>query len=163
MSSIRPIHPGDADAVAALIRLAFAATPVPLDPAPSALRETGESIRAHLADGGGALIQGPAACILWSQRDGGLYVGRLATHPAHRGRGLGGLLMAAAEAEARRRGLPRLHLGVRLALVGNRRLFARLGFTETRLRTHDDYPAPTWTEAERWLTAPPTGTGTPPG
>lgn len=161
MSRTRPLLPDDADAVAALIRLAFGAIPVPLDPAPSALRETGDGIRAHLAEGGGALVEGPAACILWSERDGGLYVGRLATHPAHRGRGFASLLVAAAEAEARRRGLPRLHLGVRLALAGNRRLFARLGFTETRLRTHDGYPAPTWTEAERWLTAPPTGTGTP--
>lgn len=163
VSSVRPILPGDAEAVAALIRLAFAAIPITLDPAPSALRETGDSMRAHLAEGGGALVEGPAACILWSERDGGLYVGRLATHPAHRGRGLALLLMAAAEREARRRGLPRLHLGVRLALGDNRRLFARLGFTETRLRTHDGYPAPTWIEAERWLTAPPTGTGTPPG
>ena len=160
---IRPVLPDDAEAVADLIRIAFAAIPVPLDPAPSALRETPDSIRAHLAEGGGALVEGPAACILWSVRDGGLYVGRLATHPAHRGQGLAGLLTAAAEAEARRRGLPRLHLGVRLALPGNRRLFARLGFTETRLHTHDGYPAPTWTEAERWLTAPPTETGTPPG
>jgi len=155
--------PGDADAAAALIRLAFAALPIPLDPAPSALRETADSIRTHLASGGGALADGAAACILWSERDGGLYIGRLAVRPSHRGRGLAGLLMQAAEAEARRRGLSRLHLGVRLALPGNRRLFARLGFTETRLRTHDGYPVPTWTEAERWLTAPPTGTGTPPG
>ena len=160
---IRPILPGDADAVAALIRAAFAAIPVPLDPAPSALRETPDSVRAHLAEGGGALADGPAACVLWSERDGGLYVGRLAVRPSHQGQGLAGLLLAAAAAEARRRGLPRLHLGVRLALLGNRRLFARLGFTETRLRTHDGCPAPTWTEAERWLTAPPTGTGTPPG
>ena len=159
---IRPILPADAEHVANLIRIAFAAIPVLLDPAPSALGETADSIRAHLAEGGGALVDGPAACILWSVRDSGLYVGRLATHPAHRGQGMAGLLIAAAEAEARRRGLPRLHLGVRLALPGNRRLFARLGFTETRLRTHDGYPAPTWTEAERWLTAPPTGTGTPP-
>jgi len=159
---IRPMVPGDAEAAAALIRLAFAAIPIPLDPAPSALRETADSIRTHLASGGGALADGAAACILWSERDGGLYIGRLAVHPSHRGRGLAGPLMQAAEAEARRRGLPRLHLGVRLALPGNRRLFARLGFTETRLRTHDGYPAPTWTEAERWLTAPPTGTGTPP-
>lgn len=96
-------------------------------------------------------------------RDGGLYIGRLATHPAHRGQGLAERLMQAAEAEALRLGLPRLHLGVRLALPSNRRLFARLGFTETRLRTHNGYPAPTWTEAGRWLTAPPTGTGMPPG
>ena len=160
---IRPILPGDADAIAALIRLAFAAIPVPLDPAPSAMQETPGSIRAHLSTGGGAMADGPAGCILWSERDGGLYIGRLCVHPAHQGKSLAGLLVGAAEHEARRRGLPRLHLGVRLALPGNRRLFARLGFTETWLHTHEGYAGPTWTEAERWLTAPPTDTGTPPG
>ncbi len=148
---IRPILPGDAEAVAALIRAAFAATSVPLDPVPSASRETGDSLRGHLVGGGGALADGPEACVLWSVREGGLYVGRLATHPMHRGRGHAARLMQAAEAEARRLGLPRVHLGVRLALADNRRLFARLGFTETRLRTHDGYAAPTWVEAERWL------------
>ena len=160
---IRPMLSGDADAVAALIRLAFSTIPIPLDPAPSALRETPDSIRTHLATGGGALVDGPAGCILWSERDGGLYIGRLCVHPAQQGRGLAALLVGAAETEARRRGLLRLHLGVRLALAGNRRLFARLGFTETRLHAHEGYVGPTWTEAERWLTAPPTGTGTPPG
>lgn len=160
---IRPMHPGDAEATAALIRLAFASISILLDPAPSALHETPDTLRTHLIHGGGALAEGPVASILWSVRDGGLYIGRLATHPAHRGQGLAERLMQAAEAEALRLGLPRLHLGVRLALPSNRRLFARLGFTETRLRTHNGYPAPTWTEAERWLTAPPTGTGMPPG
>lgn len=154
---MRPLGAGDAEAVAALIRLAFAAIPVPLDPAPSALGETGGSVLAHLqAGGGGAVVgdggpQGLQACVLWSEREGGLYFGRLCVHPSVQGRGLAGLLVGAAVDEARRRGLPRLHLGVRLALTGNRRLFARLGFTETRLRTHEGYDGPTWVEAERWL------------
>ncbi len=150
---IRAVSPGDAEAVAALIRLAFSAIPLRLEPPPSALQETGDAVRAHLRAGGGALADGPTACVLWSERDGGLYVSRLAVHPSHQGRGLATTLMQAAEGEARRRGLPRLHLGVRLALLDNRRLFARLGFAETRLRTHDGYAAPTWTEAERWLAA----------
>ena len=150
---IRAVLPGDAEAVAALIRLAFSAIPVRLEPPPSALQETGEAVRAHLHAGGGALAEGPVACVLWSERDGGLYVSRLSVHPSRRGQGLATALMQAAEGEARRRGLPRLHLGVRLALLDNRRLFARFGFAETRLRTHDGCAAPTWTEAERWLAA----------
>jgi len=148
---IRAVLPGDAEAVAELIRLAFSAIPVRLEPPPSALQETGDAVRAHLQGGGGALAEGPAACVLWSERDGGLYVSRLSVHPSQQGRGLATALMQAAEGEARRRGLPRLHLGVRLALLDNRRLFARLGFTETWLHTHDGCAAPTWTEAERWL------------
>jgi predicted N-acetyltransferase YhbS len=160
------MQPGDADAAAALIRTAFGGIREPLDPAPSALRETGPSVLAHLAQGGGAVADraGIVACVLWSEKDGGLYLARLAVAAHCRNQGLGARLVHAAEAEARRRGLPRLHLGVRLALSGNRRLFARLGFTETTLHAHDGYAQPTWTAAEKWLvTAPPLGTGRPPG
>ena len=148
---IRPILPGDAEAVAGLIRLAFSAIPVRLEPPPSALLETGDAVRTHLGTGGGALTEGPVACVLWAERDGGLYVGRLCVHPSRWGQGLAVALMREAEGEARRRGLSRLHLGVRLALLDNRRLFARLGFAETALHTHAGCAAPTWTEAERWL------------
>ncbi len=162
----RAIETSDAAAVAALIRAAFGAIPV-LDPRPSALRETEASVLAHLAAGGGGAVitqAEPVAAVLWSEQDGGLYLGRLATAPHCRGHGLATGLVLAAEAEAWRRGLPRLHLGVRLALSGNRRLFARLGFVETRLHAHPGHSEPTWTEAEKWLvTAPPPGTGTPPG
>ncbi len=157
--AIRTIRTSDAATVAALIRMAFAAIPEPLDPKPSALRETEASIRAHLAAGGGGAVavgSEPVGAVLWSERDGGLYLGRLAVAPHCRGQGLAAGLVRAAEAEARRRGLPRLHLGVRLALPGNRRLFARLGFTETVLHAHPGHNEPTWTEAEKWLvTAPP--------
>ena len=163
----RAIETSDAAGVAALIRAAFGAIRESLDPRPSALQETEASILAHLAAGGGGAVVGqaePVAAVLWSEKEGGLYLGRLATAPHCRGQGLATELVRAAEAEARRCGLPRLHLGVRLALPGNRRLFARLGFTETRLHAHPGHAEPTWTEAEKWLvTAPPPGTGTPPG
>ena len=163
---IRPIQPADAAAAAPLIRAAFRGIPEPLDPAPSALRETEASILAHLAHGGGAVAAEPGivACVLWSERDAGLYLGRLAVTADRCNRGLAAQLVLAAEDEARRLGLPRLHLGVRLALPGNRRLFARLGFVETTLHAHDGYAHPTWVAAEKWLaTAPPPRTGTPPG
>ena len=148
---IRPAAPDDAPAIAALIRLAFAQPPVLLDPPPSALRETTESVAAHLARGGGAVMDGVRAAVLWEERGGDLYVHRLAVHPDWRRHGYARALMAAAEAEARRRGLPRLHLGVRLALAGNRALFASLGFRETVQHRHDGYRHPTWTEAEKSL------------
>jgi len=154
---IRPIETADAAAAAALICAAFSGIPEPLDPAPSALRETEASILAHLARGGGAVMEqaGIVACVLWSEQDGGLYLGRLAVAPHCRNRGLAAQLVLAAEAEARRLGLPRLHLGVRLALPGNRRLFARLGFVETTLYAHDGHANPTWAAAEKWLATAP--------
>lgn len=150
---IRPIRPADAAAAATLIHVAFRDIPEPLDPTPSALRESEASILAHLAHGGGAVAAEPGivACVLWSEKDAGLYLGRLAVAAGCRNRGLAAQLLLAAEDEARRLGLSRLHLGVRLALPGNRRLFARLGFVETTLHAHEGYTNPTWAAAEKWF------------
>jgi GNAT superfamily N-acetyltransferase len=144
----------DAPAVAALIRLAFAAQPVLTDPPPNAMKETMASVAAHLAHGGGAVIAEGGALIgsvLWEEKEGGLYFGRLAVHPAHRRRGVARALVAAAEAEARRLGLARVHLSTRLPLLDNRRLFASCGYVETERRAHPGYSAPTTVAMEKWL------------
>ncbi len=60
-------------------------------------------------------------------------------------------LMDEAEREARRRGLTRMTLGVRLALEDNRRLFASCGFEETTLHRHEGFSEPTWGTMERRL------------
>jgi predicted N-acetyltransferase YhbS len=149
---IRPLGPADAAPAAALIRAAFAAQSVKTDPAPSALRETAESVAAHLTEGGGAALEAGGALIgvvLWAERDGGLYLGRLAVAPAWRSRGAARALIAASETEARRRALPRLHLRVRLALTDNRRLFAACGFRPVREGAHPGYAAPTFVVMEK--------------
>ena len=95
------------------------------------MRETTESLAARLDEGGGAALEAEGALIgalLWAERDEALFLGRLAVDPRWRGRGAAHVLLAAAEAEARRRGLARLRLNVRLALEENRRLFEAWGF-----------------------------------
>jgi ribosomal protein S18 acetylase RimI-like enzyme len=147
---IRPIAPGDAAWVAALIRAAFATVAAQVDPPPSALRVTADAVRAHLASGGGA-VYGTEGCILWSEKADGLYVGRLAVRPESRGQGIATALLAHAEAVAREMGLRRIQLEVRLALESNRRLFARAGFVEGARRAHPGYERPTYVEAEKLL------------
>lgn len=153
--TVRPMR-GDAaeiTAVVALIRDAFADYVDRLDPPPSAVRETAESItellgREHglVAEAGGAAV----GCLFLQQREGGdIYVGRVAVAGAHRRGGVGRALMAAAEAEARRLGGTRLTLGVRLVLAGNRRFFASLGFVEGALHAHPGYEKPTWVEMSK--------------
>lgn len=144
----------DAPAVAALIRAAFAAQPVALDPPASALGVTADAVIRHLARAGGSVADDGtplAGAVLWEPTDDALHVSRLAVAPADRRRGIACALLAAAEAEARRRGLVRLTLGTRLALAGNRRLFAACGYVEIAEHAHPGYAAPTWVEMAKRL------------
>ncbi len=157
---IRALGVQDAPSVAALIRQAFGAQAIQTDPPSAALRETAETIAAAVAEGGGAglTIDGDlAGVVLWSETDGGLYFGRLAVRPDLRGRGLARRLIAAAEAEARRRALTRVHCSARLSLVDNRRLFAACGYVEVELRAHEGYAAPTSVVMEKLLPTVPCG------
>jgi predicted N-acetyltransferase YhbS len=152
--AVRALAPADAAAAAALIRAAFADLSAPVDPPPSALRETEATVAATIASGGGACAEAGAALagvVLWDEKEGGLTIARLSVRPDWRGRGVARALMDAAEAEARRRALPRMHLSTRLALLDNRRLFAACGFRETSVHAHPGYSAPTFVDMEKLL------------
>jgi GNAT superfamily N-acetyltransferase len=150
---IDSLQPADAAAAAQVIRQAFSAQSVPTDPPSSALLETTDSVAAQIEAGGGACIRMNgqlAGVVLWAANDG-LYVGRLAVLPAWRGRGFARALVQAAEQEARRLCLARVHLSTRLVLAGNRRLFAACGYRETKLHAHPGYAAPTYVVMEKLL------------
>jgi ribosomal protein S18 acetylase RimI-like enzyme len=152
--TIRTATGGDAAVIADLVRLAFANQSRPTNPPSSALRETTASIVAHLARGGGAVVEIEGVivgAVLWEEDDGALYISRLAVHPGHRRRGIARALVDQAEPEARRRGLTRLTLGVRLELEDNRRLFKSRGFEDKEFRSHEGFSEPTWVLMERRL------------
>ena len=155
MFVLRPLQVGDAEAVALLIRGAFASIDPPLQPAPSALRETVETIAVAIGKGGmAAVAEGRVVgAVLWEPRDGGLYFGRLAVDGAWRRLGVAQALVEAVEMLAREAGFSRVHAAVRLALAGNRAFFASLGFVETKLHAHEGFSAPTWVELEKHLGA----------
>jgi GNAT superfamily N-acetyltransferase len=155
--TVRPMR-GDAAEVAAVVALihgAFADYVGRLDPPPSAVNETAESIAVLLGREQGLVAEAggvPVGCLFLQRREGrDLYAGRVAVAGGHRRSGVGRALMAAAEDEARRLGAARLTLGVRLALDGNRRFFASLGFTEGALHAHSGYDKPTWVEMTKVL------------
>lgn len=152
---LRALVPSDAPAILPVIQAAFRAQSVPTDPPSGALRETADSIAAQIATGGGAGIEEAGrwiAAVLWEEEgEDALHLGRLAVLPEHRRRGLARALVAATEAEARRRGRLRLTLGVRLVLEDNRRLFAACGFVETGRTCHPGFTAPTSATMEKRL------------
>jgi GNAT superfamily N-acetyltransferase len=151
---LRALVANDAAAAAGVIAAAFAVQSEKVDPPQSALGETAESLAVRIARDGGAAADAAGALVgivLWSETGGGLYVARLSVVPAWRGHGIARRLLDAAEAEARRRRLPRLHLGTRLTLLSNRRLFASRGYVEIAEHAHPGYDHPTWVEMEKRL------------
>jgi len=151
---IRPLTIGEAANAANLIREAFAAQSRATDPPSGALGETTASVAAKLAEGGGAGAEAAGVLVgvvLWAEKDGALTIGRVSVLPAWRGRGIAHALLAAGEAEARRRGLKRMTLRVRLALDENRRLFAGFGFAPVGQGAHPDYREPTFLVMEKRL------------
>ncbi len=152
--ALRSLRQPDAPQAAALIRAAFAAQPVVLDPPASALGVSAEALAAHLARAGGIVAEQAdrmVGVVLWEAAEDELRISRLAVDPAARRLGIARALLAAAEAVARREGVARLWLGTRLALSGNRRLFADCGFVESGVHAHPGYAAPTWVEMEKRL------------
>ncbi len=152
---LRPLHGTDAEAVAALVRLAFMQQSVPTDPPASALRESPAMVADILAqDGGFGAWRGGqlAGCVLWQRKEpGALYLGRLSVHPTARGLGIARALVAAVEQQARALGMTRVTLSTRLVLADNRRLFAACGFIETRIQAHPGYAHPTFVDMEKPL------------
>jgi len=144
---LRAATVADAPVLAATIAAAFEQYRGKLVPESGAFRETAEAIAAELAKGTGAIVaerNGEAlGCVIVQEIEGDLYLGRLSVLPAARGLGLAKRLVAAVEAEARRRGLPGVRLGVRVVLTENQRLFAALGYREISREAHPGFDYPT--------------------
>jgi ribosomal protein S18 acetylase RimI-like enzyme len=144
---LRRAAPSDARLVLDLIEAAFAEYRGKLVPESGAYGETPEGIAAQLVGGQGAIIaerDGVAVgCVLYREKGEDLYFGRLSVLPDHRRSGVAEALVAAVEAEGRVRGASGVSLGVRIALTGNQRLFARLGYVEISREAHPGFTEPT--------------------
>jgi predicted N-acetyltransferase YhbS len=146
-SVLRMATVGDAAAVAAVIAASFAQYRGKLVPESGAFRETAEGIAAELGKGASAIVAERngemLGCVLMEEMESDLYFGRLSVLPSARGLGLARQLIDAVEAEARRRGLAGVRLGVRIVLTDNQRLFHALGYRETSREAHPGFDHPT--------------------
>ena len=138
---------GDAAAIATVIAASFEQYRGKLVPESGAFRETADGIAAELTKDASAIVAErngeTVGCVLMEEMDGDLYFGRLSVLPSARGLGLARKLIDAVEAEARRRGLAGVRLGVRIALTENQRLFGSLGYRETSREAHPGFDHPT--------------------
>lgn len=138
---------GDAAAIARVIAASFEQYRGKLNPESGAFRETADGIAGELARGAGAIVAERngemLGCVLIEELEGDLYFGRLSVVPSARGLGLAKRLIDAVEAEARRRGLPGVRLGVRVVLTDNQRLFQALGYREASREAHPGFDHPT--------------------
>jgi ribosomal protein S18 acetylase RimI-like enzyme len=145
--ALRAATLADAPAIAATIATAFAQYRSILVPESSAFRETPEAITTQLAAGSSVIVAERngtmIGCVVTEVLEGDLYFGRLAVLPEARGTGLAKRLIGAVEDEARRRGLPGVRLGVRIALEANQRLFNSLGYREISREAHPGFDHPT--------------------
>jgi len=137
----------DAAEIAATIAAAFEQYRGKLIPESGAFGETAEAIASELAKGAGAIVAERngemVGCVMIHEMEGDLYFGRLAVLPAARGTGLARRLIDAVEAEARRRDLPGIRLGVRVVLTDNQRRFQSLGYREISREAHPGFDHPT--------------------
>ncbi|MQQ07858.1 GNAT family N-acetyltransferase [Epibacterium sp. SM1979] len=108
---------------------------------PSSIKELTQDRLADLADNQEVWCLGApvAAAVVLSLRGDVLYIGKLAVHGDHRGRGLARALVDHAERRAHFHRCLWMELQVRVELVENQRAFQKLGFTEWAQTAHPGF------------------------
>ena len=142
----------DTQQVLALILDGFEEYRDVLNPPSGAHRETAETIRKKLIKGGGFIAyMGDQAvgCVLYEPEADALYLGRLAVLPDYRKQGVARVLVEVIENRARELNLPKVTLGVRMQLPGNRAFFEHLGYQVVVYDSHDGYSQPTFMTLEK--------------
>jgi N-acetylglutamate synthase-like GNAT family acetyltransferase len=131
---VRRARPEEAAAVGALVEAAFARhvaavgrRPAPMDDDHAAHIARGDQ---WVAEQDGALV----ASVVLIERGDHLFVENVAVAADRQGQGHGRAVLAFAEAQARRRGLPELRLYTNAAMADNLVFYPRLGFTEVQRR-----------------------------
>lgn len=154
LARIDPDRFTDWTALHALIMDAFAYMDGRIDPPSSAHRLTPENLKdkagvetAIVATENGALL----GCVFCKPEPETLYIGKFAISPKAQGKGIGRLLLAAAEARGRELGLSALRLETRIELTDNHAVFGKWGFVKTAENAHAGYDRPTSIEMKKAL------------
>ena len=151
---IRPAAADDAAVLLDLLLRAFGEYEGRLDPPSGANRETVATIAGKLVAGGAFICRDdalPVGCVFYAPERAHLYVGRLSVPPEQRKRGIGDMLLRAAEDHARALALPIVRLRVRIALAALHAYYAARGYVSIGSSNHPGYSQPTFIEMEKRL------------
>lgn len=151
---LREAHSDDAGLLHDILMRAFSEYAGRLDPPSGVHSETIASVRKKLHEGGPLICEvggEVAGCVFYAPKAGYLYVGRLAVVPEYRRRGIGDLLLRAAERRATELGLSHVRLGVRLALGKLRAYYEARGYIPIAFGSHAGYTDATYVEVEKPL------------
>jgi len=137
---IRTAKTIDRSAVEAIVQEAYKGYVQRIGKPPGPMRD---DYAALIAAGRVSVIEEPAGTIaglivLLPEPDH-LLLDNIAVRPERQGQGLGGRLIAFAEAEARRHGYEELRLYTHVAMTENIALYTRIGFVETGRGQQDGY------------------------
>ena len=151
---LRAATEADIPTIVTLIQAAFKEYDGALDPPSGAHKESAQNIRQKLTTERAVLaLLGDlaVACVFYRDQGDYMYFGRLAVLPAYRNRGISAVLIAYVEQRARELRLPRVQLGVRVALPHLRARYERLGYRVIEQRSHAGYAEPTYLVMEKLL------------
>jgi len=130
MVMIRPATPADLREVEVVVHAAYGGYVARIGKEPGPMQDDYASLidqgRVYLLDDGGVA----GVVVLIPERDA-MFLDNVAVRPEAQGKGYGRRLLAFAEDEARRRGLPRVRLYTNVRMIENLSLYNRLGYIET--------------------------------
>jgi predicted N-acetyltransferase YhbS len=152
--TIREATPSDIPSLLKVIHAAFEEYRGRLDPPSGAHAETVDSLRRKLSTARVAIaeIEGKiVGCVFLKSEPGRVYISRLSVLPNERCRGIGSALMDFAEAWARREGLERAYLGVRIVLTEQQAYYTRRGYRGIGEARHEGFAEPTYLLMEKML------------
>ncbi|MCO4823648.1 MAG: GNAT family N-acetyltransferase [Amylibacter sp.] len=145
----------DWHAILAVLHSCFAYMDARINP-PSSLHElTPKDIQRHAKDEILLLVfdaaQSPIACTFLTDKPDCLYLGKLAVHPKHRGKGIAQALIDKSTEHAKSLGHSKLRFQTRIELTENHAIFAHFGFIKTATGIHAGFSQPTEITMEKQI------------
>lgn len=149
---VRDATAADVATLVAIVHAAFEEYRGQLDPPSGAHDETAPTLGHLLTIGWAALAlvnNEVVGCVFYNRENDHMYLGRLSVLPAYRRYGVGQVLTEYVEHCAQVLKVPRVQLGVRVALPHLQRYYERLGYRVVHYATHAGYTTPTYVVMEK--------------